>query len=139
MNGSTTLTGVGGVLDLSSAVGELVHTGGLLLTMGSNTMRLQDLIIDTTNTSAPVISGLVIVNNVTVSRFPIFTLAAPPGFTVPLPSTAGTVQLSGINIAISPAMASQLNSFIGANVVPASGVSAGTETQYSVFSTYAGS
>ena len=137
-NGSAVFTGVGGALDVNSAAGELMHDGGYILTVGSNTLRMQNLVIDTTNLSAPVITALTIVNGTVMGRIPLFTLLAPPGFVTPLPSTAGTVLLSGIFIYIAPAAASELNSLLGGNVISA-GLAAGTETQYSVFSTYSGS
>ena len=137
-NGSSVFTGVGGALDVTSAAGELMHDGGFILTVGSNTVRMQNLVIDTTNLSSPVIIALSIVNGSVTGRVPLFTLLAPPGFVTPLPSTAGTVLLSGIFIYIAPAAASELNSLLGSNVIPA-GLAAGTETQYSVFSSYSGS
>lgn len=137
VNGSTTFTGVGGALDVTTAAGELLHTGGYLLTFGSNKVELSSPVIDTTSTSSPVISVLVIVNSHIVSRMPLFTLAAPPGFVTPLPTSAGTVQLAGVLLSVAPQMATELNGLLGANVIPA-GLAAGTETQYSVFSSYSG-
>lgn len=137
-SGSTTFTGVGGALDVTTAQGELLHSGGYLLTIGGNKVELANPVIDTTNTSSPVISVLVVVNGGVVSRIPLFTLSAPPGFVTPLPTSAGTVQLTGILLYVAPAMASELNGLLGANVI-APGLAAGTETQYSVFSSYSGS
>lgn len=137
LNGSTTFTGVGGALDVTTAAGELLHSGGYILTVGSNKVELSSPVIDTTNTSSPVISVLVIVNGSMMSRMPLFTLSAPPGFITPLPTSAGTVQLTGILLYVAPQMATELNSLLGANVI-AAGLAAGTETQYSVFSSYSG-
>ena len=137
-SGSTTFTGVGGELNLVNAAGELLHTGGYVLTIGSNTVQLLNPVIDTTNIYGPVISALVVVNGAVVSRIPLFTLLPPANFSVPLPSTAGTVQLAGVFLFVSPALATELNSILGSNVI-SSGLAAGTETQYSVFSTYTGS
>lgn len=137
-SGATTFTGVGGALDLTTAQGELLHSGGYLLTIGGNKVELASPVIDTSNTATPMITVLVVVNGTIVSRMPLFTLQAPPGFVIPLSSSAGTVQLSNILLYIAPAMATELNGLLGANVI-ASGLAAGTETQYSVFSSYSGS
>lgn len=137
LNGSTTFTGVGGALDVTTAAGELLHSGGYILTFGSNRVELSSPVIDTTNTLSPMISVLVIVNGSVLRRMPLFTLSAPPGFVTPLLTSAGTVQLTGILLSVAPQMATELNGLLGANVIP-SGLAAGTETQYSVFSSYSG-
>src|ERR1700735_2597196 len=50
----------GGAIDLDTAAGQILHSGGLTLTAGSTKVELQSFIIDTT--AAPVITGLVSVD-----------------------------------------------------------------------------
>ncbi len=137
VNGSTTFTGVGGALDVTTAAGELLHSGGYLLTIGSNKVELSSPVIDTTNPNAPFITVLVVVNKAVVGRLPLFALIAPPGFIIPFPVNAGTVYLTGILLTLTPQIANELNGLLGANVITA-GLSVGTESQYSVFSSYLG-
>ncbi len=137
-SGTTTFRGVGGALDVTTARGELLHSGGYLVTIGNTMVELRSPVIDTTVASTPVISVLVIVNGSVVSRMPLFTMSMPSGFATPLATSAGTVQLTGIALSIAPQMAAELNAVLGQNLIP-SGYAAGTESQYSVFSTDSGS
>ena len=137
-SGTAIFAGVSGSLNPSSAAGELNFAGGYILGVNGNVVELSSPVIDTTNLSAPMVTVLVVVNGSVVGRIPLFTLAAPPGFSTPLATQAGTVLLSGIYVSVAPAMASELNGLLGGSVI-AAGLSAGTETQYSVFSTYSGS
>ena len=136
-NGSTVFTGVGGALDVTTAAGELLHTGGYLLTIGSNKVELSSPIIDTTNPSAPFITVLVVVNKTVIGRMALFALVAPPGFIIPFSTNAGTVYLTGILLTLAPQITNELNGLLGANVIQA-GIPVGTESQYSVFSNYQG-
>ncbi len=132
VNNSLTMTSVGGSLDVTNGAGEVLHTGGIMLKIGSNVVRVENMVIDTTNSSTPEITGLYVINGKILGRIPVFTLSAPPGITVPLPVNAGTTSLNGIYINIAAATAMQLNTLIGGNAVP-TGSNAGTETEYTVF------
>lgn len=72
-NGKASFPINGGALDLKTLKGEIIHIGGLTLTARSTEVRLQAFIIDTTG-SAPVLTGLVIVNGGLLARVPLFDI-----------------------------------------------------------------
>ena len=73
----------GGAIDLDTASGNVLHSGGLTLKAGDTKVTLQSFIIDTT-TGKPVITGLVSVNGSLLGRIPLFDLTLPAGFSLPL-------------------------------------------------------
>lgn len=99
---------VGGAVDLDTAKGQILHSGGLTLTAGATQVRLQSFIIDTTGAS-PVITGLVVVDNKLAGRLPLFSLALPAGLTLPLPLTDGVLALKGVGVSLTPTAAGALN------------------------------
>jgi hypothetical protein len=99
----------GGAIDLDTASGNFVHSGGLTLEGGANKVRLQSFIIDTT-ASTPVITGIVIVNNKVVGRLPLFDLRFPAGFKVPLNTKGNTLALTGVGLLLDAKAAAALNS-----------------------------
>lgn len=62
-----------GEIDLGTVKGEIDHKGGLSLTAGHTKVQLTTFIVDLTGT-APVLTGLVIVNDNLVGRLPLFDL-----------------------------------------------------------------
>jgi hypothetical protein len=104
---------VGGAIDLDTAAGNIVHSGGLTLTAGSTEVRLQSFLIDTTATP-PVLTGIVVANDKLVGRLPLFTLALPSGFSVPLKAQDGfLLQLKGVGLSLTSTAASALNGVFG--------------------------
>jgi hypothetical protein len=63
-----------GEIDLGTVKGEIDHAGGLSLTAGATKVELTTFVIDLTGT-APVLTGLVIVNDNLVGRLPLFDLS----------------------------------------------------------------
>ncbi len=98
----------GGAIDLNTAAGNILHSGGLTLTAGGIQTKLQSFIIDTTGTQ-PVITGLVVVNGKLVGRLPLFNLTLPSGFSLPLKTQWSTLYLSGVGVTLSAQAASALN------------------------------
>jgi hypothetical protein len=98
----------GGALDLDTAAGQILHSGGLTLTAGQTEVTLQSFIIDTT--AAPTITGLVSVNGKLVGRLPLFDLALPSGLTLPLKPDYGELLVKGVGVTLDPAAAGALNS-----------------------------
>jgi hypothetical protein len=97
------------VVDLQTARGEIIHSGGLTLTAGSTEVRLQSFTIDTTG-SSPVPTGLVVVNNKLVGWLPLFNLQLPAGITLPLkPSGEGVLRLKGVGVMLTGPAANALN------------------------------
>ena len=98
----------GGAIDLDTAAGQILHSGGLTLTAGKTEVTLQSFIIDTTST--PVITGLVSVNGKLVGRLPLFDLALPSGLTLPLKPSNGQLTLKSVGVTLDSAAAGALNS-----------------------------
>lgn len=120
---------VGGALDLSSAAGNILHSGGLTLTAGSTVVTLQSFIIDTTST--PEITGLVSVNGKLVGRLPLFDIMLPPGFTTPLMPTGIMLQLKHVSLTLDFQAAKALDGAFGIGTTlegsyPSAPVSIGT-------------
>ena len=106
---------IGGAVDLDSAAGNIIHSGGLTLTAGGIEIRLESFIIDTTSTTtgAPVLTGLVLKNNQLLGRFPLFNLALPPNFSLPLTSNGFFLLLDNVGLTLNPTAAGLLNSVYG--------------------------
>ena len=107
-NGVVNFPVIGGAIDLDTAAGQILHSGGLTLTAGQTVVTLQSFIIDTTST--PVITGLVSVDGKLVGRLPLFDLALPSGLTVPLKPANGQLLLKGVGVTLDSAAAGALNS-----------------------------
>ena len=104
---------VSGALDLKSAKGEIIHSGGLTLTKGSTSLRIQSFTIDTTG-PAPVLTGLAVVNNSLVGRIVLFDITLPPGFKVPVKLTNNVLlDLSQVGVTLNASAAATLNSVFG--------------------------
>lgn len=73
-------------LDLASAKGEIIHTGGLRLSAGATVVELSLFIIDTTTPEASVLTGLVKANGSVVGRIPLFNVQLPT-LSLPLPAS----------------------------------------------------
>jgi len=106
---------IGGAIDLDTATGNILHSGGLTLTAGSTVVSLQSFIIDTTG-SQPEITGLVSVSGKLVGRLPLFNLALPEGFSVPIQTEHGMVQLSGVGVSLTSTAATALSGVFNADV-----------------------
>jgi len=115
-DGTATFPITGGAIDLDSAAGNIVHSGGLTLEAGGTEVRLQSFVIDTTSTTpgAPVLTGIVIVNNKLVGRLPLFNLVLPAGFSLPLRAEGGFVlQLKDVGLTLTSTAAGALNGVYG--------------------------
>jgi hypothetical protein len=114
----------GGAIDLDTAEGNILHSGGLTLEAGGIQVKLQSFIIDTTGT-APIISGLVVAQGKLVGRLPLFDLAVPAGITPLKPQYGGLLALDGIPVTLDPAAAAALNEVYSTTAF-AGGLSIGT-------------
>jgi hypothetical protein len=99
----------GGAFDLDTALGQVLHSGGLTLTAGNTEVRLQSFIIDTTG-SAPLITGLVVVDGKLVGRLPLFNLSLPHGISLPIKPEYGVFREEDIGVTLTAGAASALNS-----------------------------
>lgn len=108
--GSVDFPITGGAVDLDTAAGNILHSGGLTLKASDTQVRLQSFIIDTTG-KVPMITGLVVVNNALLGRMPLFDLSLPAGFSLPLHLQNGNkLNLSGVGVWLDPGAATALNS-----------------------------
>lgn len=107
-NGTVNFPVTGGAIDLDTAAGQILHSGGLTLTAGQTHVTLQSFIIDTTG--VPVITGLVSVDGKLLGRLRLFDLALPSGITLPLKSHDSLLILKGVGVTLDSTAASVLNS-----------------------------
>jgi hypothetical protein len=101
---------IAGSIDLATAGGEILHSNGIELQAGSTVVELRNFIIDTTG-AAPVLTGLVVVNESTVGRVPLFDLGLPAGLTLPLKPHPRfkTLKLEGVALTLTDDAATALN------------------------------
>jgi hypothetical protein len=102
----------GGAIDLSNAKSEIIHTGGLSLTAGNTRVELSDFLIDTIE-AKPVLTGIVVVNDSIVDRIPLFDIALPAGFTVPLAPRGRSLTIAGASLTLNATAAGALNQVFG--------------------------
>lgn len=99
----------GGELDLGSLKGEVDHAGGLTLQTGGTQVNLSSYTIDTTG-PAPVLTGLVKVNDSVLGRLPLFDIALVSAPVVRgLHARAGSIQLDNVQLTLHADAAEALN------------------------------
>ena len=99
-----------GAIDLDTATGQMLHSGGLTLSANADQTKitLQSFIITTSGT--PVVTGLVSVNEKLIGRMPLFRLTLPAGIALPLTPTGGRIILKNVGVSLDSGAASTLNS-----------------------------
>jgi len=112
-NGSVGFPVTGGAIDLDTASGNILHSGGLTLKAGDVKVALQSFIIDTT--AKPVITGLVVVNGKLVGRLPLFDLTLPAGFSLPLHLKENRLVLKDVGVTLDATAAGALNGVFNVN------------------------
>jgi hypothetical protein len=132
-NNAITFRATGGALDLTTSAGEVEHTGGLLINAAGTILRIQNLTLDTSNPTAPVVTAEFIVNDHFVARMALFNLQPPAGLTLPFQLQAGVLQINGIGLTLAPATATAINTVLGGQYLQA-GTPIGTANAYVVFS-----
>ena len=121
-DGVATFPVTGGAIDLDTAAGNILHSGGLTLKAGDTKVALQSYIIDTTG--KPVITGLVVWNGKLIGRYPLFDITLPAGFSLPLKLKENRLVLKGVGLTLDPVAAGALNGIFnlsGTNAIPADG------------------
>ena len=115
----------GGELDLGTLKGEVDHAGGLTLRAGATEVNLSSYTIDTTG-AAPVLTGLVKVNDSVLGRLPLFdiTLVSAP-VVRGLHARAGSVQLDNVRLTLNDEAAVALNAVFNVSAFQA-GLPVGT-------------
>jgi hypothetical protein len=113
-----------GEIDLQTARGEIVHNGGLNLRAGATTVNLSSFVIDTSG-SAPVLTGLVKVNDSLVGRVALFDLALTNAPQVQQFSRYGTLRITGVGVTLTGEAAAALNDVFSVTAF-AAGIPIGT-------------
>ena len=129
-NGSITFRATGGSIDVTTAEGEVQHTGGFLINAAGTVLRIQNLTLDTSNLAALVVTAEIIANDHYAGRIALFNLAPPPGLTVPLQPQSGVVDVKGFTISLTQAASSAIFGIFG-QTIPA-GTLMGTQETYVV-------
>ncbi len=125
VNGTVTFPITGGAIDAKNAAGQINHSGGLTLTAGSTTLAIESFTIDTTG-SAPVITGIAVLNGALVGRITLFDLKFPSGFKTPIHPIGGVfVNLANVAVTLDAGAAKTLNSIFGVTAFKG-GLSIGT-------------
>lgn len=118
---------IGGAIDLDTALGNIEHSGGLILTAGKTVLGIQNFTIDTTG-KTPVITGLAVLNGAVVGRITLFDLVLPSSLKLPLQEYFGSVlYLNGVTVNLDPGAATTLNQIFGTNAFKG-GINIGTAT-----------
>jgi hypothetical protein len=117
----------GGAVDAQTAAGQITHSGGLTLTAGNTQVAIENFTIDTTG-SSPVLNGIAAVNGSVAGVLPLFNLALPQGFKLPLKPIAGVlVNLKGVGVTLTSTAATTLNNVFGVSAFKG-GINIGTAT-----------
>ena len=107
----------GGAIDLDTASGNILHSGGLTLKAGDTKVTMQSFIIDTTG--KPMITGLVSVNGKLLGRIPLFDLTLPAGFSLPLHLKENRLALKGVGLTLDAQAAGALDAVFHVNAFTA--------------------
>jgi hypothetical protein len=99
---------IGGAIDLASLKGEIIHSGGLTLTAGKESVSLQAFTIDTTGAPNLVLTGLVVEDCKLIGRVPLFDLDLS-GSKIKLDD--GVLKITGVGLKLSATAAGALNDF----------------------------
>jgi len=113
-----------GEVDAESFKGEIVHNGGLNLAAGALTVNISSYVIDTTG-GAPVLTGLVKVNDSLVGRIALFDLALSSAPQVRTYGRYGNLRIRDVAVTLNAEAAGALNDVFGVTAFSA-GIPIGT-------------
>lgn len=132
-NNSTVFPVTEGAIDLRTAAGEVTNSGGYIFRGNGNSVRIENLVVDTTTPTNPVVTAIFVVNDKLVGRVPLYQVTIPAGTSLPQ-SQAGTEEISGLNLTLTKAAATLLNgALIITEPVLQANSAAGTADVYAVF------
>lgn len=105
---------IAGSLDLATAAGEILHSNGIELSAAGTVAELRNFAIDTANPEGPVLTGLVVVNESTVGRVPLFKLGLPE-LSLPLEARSffRYLTIPDVELSLTGAAAGALNEIFG--------------------------
>jgi hypothetical protein len=101
-----------GEINLTTAAGQIQHSGGLTLVAGTKEIRLSSFILTTTG-EQPYITALAVANGRFIGRINLFDVELSSELKLPLTPENGDFFLSGSQLRLDPAGASALNDAFG--------------------------
>lgn len=113
-----------GEIDLETARGEIVHSGGLNLKAGGLTVNISSFVIDTSG-DAPVLTGLVKANDSLVARIPLFDLQLGSAPQISQNPLFGNLRINDVAVTLTDEAAAALNDVFGVTAF-AEGIPIGT-------------
>ncbi len=131
-NGVDTFTGIEGVLDLNTALGEVVFAGGYQVVVNGQTIAIQDLAFQISTPTTATVSGIFTVNGTFLSRQTIFVVNMDPHLTLPLQVQNGTLTLPMMSLGLAPYFVSLINQAAGQQIFNA-GTQVATANEFAVF------
>jgi hypothetical protein len=124
-NGTLSFPITVGNADANSLKAEILHAGGLTVTVGSTTLLLSNFTVDTTG-ETPELSALAIADGSVIGRVNVFDLKLPDGLAPPItPAGKALIDLGGIGVTLSADGAAALNQVFSVSVF-AKGIPIGT-------------
>ncbi len=115
-NGINVLRAVQGVIDLQTTVTDVQFRGGYQALVGGTTIRVEDITLDTTTTSAT-FTGVLVVNGTVTGRQDILIINRQPAFVLPLQPKNGVLVLPEFSLGLAPAFVAQINQAAGSAVL----------------------
>jgi hypothetical protein len=104
-----------GAVSLENAAGQMLHAGGINLTLGSNLVKLDSFIVNTIGEES-FVTALVVVDGRFLGRIKVFDLQLPSDLSLPLVPKSGDFFLGGVKWNLDPEGAAALNDAFGTKV-----------------------
>jgi hypothetical protein len=101
-----------GEINLLTAAGQILHSGGITLTAGTKQIRFDSFILSTTG-EQPYITALAVANGKLIGRINLFDVELSSDLKLPLVPENGDFFLSGSKLNLDPAGAAALNDAFG--------------------------
>jgi len=101
-----------GEINLSTAAGQVEHSGGITLTAGTKQIRLDSFVLSTTGEQS-YITALAVANGRLIGRINLFDVELSSDLKLPLVPENGDFFLSGSKLNLDPAGAAALNDAFG--------------------------
>jgi hypothetical protein len=101
-----------GAISLDTSAGQILHSGGMILTSGTTTVTLDSLIVDTLSEN-PFVTALVEVNGSFVGRVKLIDFVLPGGSALPIVPNQGAFYLADVQLTLDDEGAAALNQAFG--------------------------
>jgi len=123
--GAMTFPITSGAISVSTKAGQIAHSGGIKLTSGKTTVKLDGLVIDTLTGSSSV-STLLEVNGIFVGRVKLFDFSLPTDVSEQIVPDNGTVYLTSVKLTLDEEAATALNRAFASKLMFIAGSDVGT-------------